>query len=92
MNDTKFICILHKNVIYSKNEQPIFENFICNILINSNNIPALDINELNINLTKFNCFDDAIPNQFIISKIYNDFIYNELFITAEDTLISLISF
>jgi hypothetical protein len=80
MNDTKFICILHKNVIYSKNEQPIFENFICNKLINSNNIPALDINELNINLTKFNCFDDAIPNQFIIYKIFKEFINETNFI------------
>jgi hypothetical protein len=67
--------ILYEDVIYSKNEQPIFKSFICNELINfDNNIPALDINKLNINLFKSNCFDDAIPNQFIISKIYNDFI------------------
>jgi hypothetical protein len=90
MNDTKFICILHKNVIYSKNEQPIFENFICNILINSNNIPALDINELNINLTKFNCFDDAIPNQFIIYKIFKEFINETNFIIIKFKLISIV--
>ena len=44
MNDTKFICILYEDIIYSKNEQPIFKSFICNELINfDNNIPALDI-------------------------------------------------
>ena len=80
MNDTNFICILHKNVIYPKNEQPILENFICNKLINFNNIPTLDINELNINLIKFNCFDDAIPNQFIIYKIYKEYINEANFI------------
>jgi len=32
MNGTKFICILHEDVIYSKNEQPIFKYFICNKL------------------------------------------------------------
>jgi hypothetical protein len=75
MNDTKFICLLYEDVVYSKNKQPIFKNFVCDELINSNiNIPTLDINKLNINIFKFNCFDDAIPNQFIISKIYKEFI------------------
>ena len=78
MNDTKFICILYENIIYSKNEQPIFKSFICNELFNfDNNFPALDINKLNINLFKSNCFDDAIPNQFIIFNIYIEFI-NEI--------------
>ena len=81
MNGTKFICILHEDVIYSKNEQPIFKYFICNKLINSNNnIPAQDINKLNKNLNKFNCFDDTIPNQFIIYKIYKEVINETKFI------------
>ena len=80
MNNSKFLCILYEDVIYSKNE-PIFKNFICSELINSiNNIPILDINKLNINLIKFNCFDDAIPNQFIISKIVQEFINKTNFI------------
>jgi hypothetical protein len=75
LNGTKFICILHEDVIYSKNEQPIFKSFICNKLTNSNSIPIIDINKLNRNIIKFKCFDDdAIPNQFIIYKIYKEFI------------------
>ena len=80
MNGTKFICILHEDVIYSKNEQPIFKSFICNKLTNSNSISIIDINKLNRNLMKFKCFDDAIPNQFIIYKIYKEFINETNFI------------
>ena len=84
MNDTKFICLLYEDVVYSKNKQPIFKNFVCDELIYSNiNIPTLDINKLNINIFKFNCFDDAIPNQFIISKIYKEFINKTNFIVIK---------
>jgi hypothetical protein len=84
MNDTKFVCILYEDVIYSKNEQPIFKNFVCNKIVNSNiNIPILDINKLKKNLFKFNCFDDAIPNQFIIYKIYKESINETNFIVIK---------
>ena len=84
MNDTKFICLLYEDVVYSKNKQPIFKNFVCDELINSKiNIPTLDIIKLNINIFKFNCFDDAIPNQFIISTIYKEFINETNFIVIK---------
>ena len=84
MNDTKFACILYEDVIYSKNEQPIFKNFVCNKIVNSNiKIPILDINKLKKNLFKFNCFDDAIPNQFIINKIYKESINETNFIVIK---------
>ena len=93
MNDTKFVCILNEDVIYSKNEQPIFKNFICNQIINYNiNIPILDINKLNTNLFKFNCFDDAIPNQFIIYKIYKESINETNFIVIKGQLFDDLKF
>ena len=40
-------------------------------------------NKLKKNLFKFNCFDDAIPNQFIINKIYKESINETNFIVIK---------
>ena len=80
INESKLICKLYEDVIYSNNEQPILKNFKCEELFDINNNPFLEINEININLNKCNSLDDIIPNQFIISKIYNELINNNNFI------------
>ena len=59
------------------------KKFYYNKLINSKNILIIDINILNINLIKFKCFDDSIPNQFIIFKIYKEFINETNFIITK---------
>jgi hypothetical protein len=43
-------------------------------------------NKLNSNLIKCNYFDDAIPNQFIISKIFKEFINETNFIIIKGKL------
>jgi hypothetical protein len=80
INKTKFVCRLYEDVIYSNNEQPILKNFLCDELIDINNQPILEINKINNNLIKCISLDDIIPNQFIISKIFNEFINNNNFI------------
>ncbi len=59
------------------------KKFYYNKLINSKNILIIDINILNINLIKFKCFDNAIPNQFIIYKIYKEFVNETNFIITK---------
>ena len=86
MNDTKFFCILYEDVIFSNNEQPILKNFLCNEIININNNPILDINKIKTNLIKCNSFKDVIPNQFIISKIYEEFINEKKYIIIKGKL------
>jgi len=83
INAHKFICILYEKIIYSNNKQPILKSFLCKQLINFNkNESILDINKLNINLNKCNYLEDDIPNQFIISKIYNEIINKTNFIIS----------
>ena len=84
INESKFICRIYEDVIYLNNEQPILKNFYCDELIDFNNDQILEIN--NNNLIKFICLDDIIPNQFIISKIYNEFINNTNFIIFKGKL------
>ena len=55
------------------------KDFQCKKLVHANNNPILDINIINKNLNKCICLDDAIPNQFIITKIYTEFINKENF-------------
>jgi hypothetical protein len=76
INESKLICKLYEDVIYSNNEQPILKNFKCDELFDINNNSFLEINNLN----KCSNLDDIIPNQFIISKIYNELINNNNFI------------
>jgi len=93
INDTKFTCLLYEDVVYLNNEQPILKNFLCDKLINyNNNYPILDINKLNINLIQFKCFDDNIPNQFIISKIYSEYINKTNFIIIKGKLFDELKF
>jgi len=81
INSTKYFCILNDDIIYLNNEKPILENFECGKLNNFNkNNGILDINKLNINLNKCNPNDDFIPNQFIISRIYREFVNETNFI------------
>ena len=81
INDSKFICTLYEDVIYSNNKQPIFKNFVCKeIVIIHNNYTFLEINKLNLNIIKCKSFNDAFPNQFIISKIFKEFINETNFI------------
>ena len=80
INSTKYFCVLNDDVIYTNNEKPILESFECGKLNNFNkNNEILDINKLNINLNKCNQNDEFIPNQFIISRIYREFINLLLF-------------
>ena len=87
INSTKFFCVLYNNVIYLNNEKPILENFECGKLNHSNNNnEILDINKINSNLNKCNHIDVSIPNQFIISKIYREFINKTNFIIIRGKL------
>ena len=81
INDNKFFCLLYEDVIVSNNEQPILKNFLCNkIIINNNYNQILDINKMKANLIKCNNSNDTIPNQFIIYKIYEEFIKKKNYI------------
>ena len=87
INNNNFICVLYEDVMYSNNKQPIVKNFLCNRLVKFNKREQiLDINKLNANLIKCNYFDDAIPNQFIISKIFKEFINETNFIIIKGKL------
>ena len=94
MNDNKFICKLNEDVIYSNNKLPILKDFLCyKIIYDNNNNSNLVINILNIDLIKCSSyFDDAIPNQFIISKIYKDFINETDFIIIKGKLFDDLQF
>jgi hypothetical protein len=73
--------LLYEDVIVSNNEQPILKNFLCNkIIINNNYNQILDINKMKANLIKCNNSNDTIPNQFIIYKIYEEFIKKKNYI------------
>ena len=81
IKENKFFCRLYEDIIYSNNKKPILKNFQCNKLIHANNNPIIDINQINRNLNKCILLDEAItPNQFIISKIYTEFINKKNFI------------
>lgn len=68
------------------------KNFQCNELFHTINDPILDINKININLTKCICLDDTIPNQFIILKIYNEFINKTNFIIIKGKVFDNLKF
>ena len=85
INETKFFCTLYEDVILSNSEKPILKNFLCNEIINNNN-PILDINKIKSNLNKCNNSNDEIPNQFIISKIYKEFINTKNYIVIKGKL------
>ena len=92
INKSKFICRLYEDIIYSNNEQPILKNFQCNKLINDNYNLILDINKINENLSKCNYLDNVIPNQFVILRIYNEFINNTNFIIIKGKLYNDLNF
>ena len=92
INKTKFVCRLYEDVIYSNNKQPILQNFKCDELKDSNNNAILEINKIHKNLTNCISLDDIIPNQFIISKIYNEFINNNNYIIFKGKLFDDLKF
>lgn len=84
----KYNCILNKDIIYFNNGLPILNSFNCNI------DNSIDNSSLFIIDLPFDCLrrneksDNSISNQFIISKIYLDFINRKYFIIIKGKFIN----
>ena len=75
--NNNYICKLRNKVIYLNNNIPIIGKFTCIKTFSNNTINKLFIGGIpNYTINKHKKSNNSIPNQFIISKIFIEFIKN----------------